>query len=67
MMGYDSNTRVRGEAMSFIVRLWRDAAGRPTAQGEVEHIGTGERRLFLDHAGLIDLLENWQRDLETVH
>lgn len=66
MMGYDGDRAVRGETISFIVRLWRDAAGRATVQGEVEHIGTGERRLFLDHHDLISLLESWQRDPEAV-
>jgi hypothetical protein len=31
--------------------------------GEVEHIGTGEKRLFVDPQTLLTLLQSWEHDL----
>jgi hypothetical protein len=52
--------------MSFIVRLWPSDGVSPEMRGEVEHIATGEKRLFVDHRSLMALLQSWQRDLEAV-
>jgi hypothetical protein len=59
-------SEVRVPAMSFIVRVWRDEESAPTMRGEVEHVGTGEKRLFLDHWSLLNLLDTWRQDLELV-
>jgi hypothetical protein len=54
---------VRAPAMSFILRLWPDAEGETTMRGEIEHVGTGEKRAFLDHWTLMELLDTWRQDL----
>ncbi len=59
-------TRVRAPTTSFIVRVWQDDGSGSELRGEVEHIGTGEKRLFLDAASLLSLIEAWRRDLEAV-
>jgi len=60
-------TRVRAPAMSFIVRVWTDEEeNEPQLRGEVEHIGTGEKRLFLDEWSLLNLIECWRKDLHAV-
>jgi hypothetical protein len=56
---------VRAPAMSFILRLWPDVDGELTMRGEIEHVGTGEKRAFLDYSALVQLLDAWKRDLET--
>ncbi len=60
-----SDTRVRAPALSFIVRVWTDDENDPELRGEVEHIGTGEKRLFLDIWSLLNLIERWRRDLQA--
>lgn len=55
---------VRAPAMSFIVRVWRDGDGTAPMRGEIEHVGTGEKRAFLDYWSLLTLLDTWRRDLE---
>ena len=55
---------VRTPAMSFIVRVWRDADGMPTMRGEIEYVGTGEKRFFQDYWSLLNLLETWRQDVE---
>lgn len=57
---------VRTPAMSFIVRVWRDTDGMPTMRGEIEYVGTGEKRFFLDYWSLLNLLETWRQDIELV-
>lgn len=59
------DTKVRAPAMSFIVRIWQDEDDQQL-RGEVEHIGTGEKRLFLDSWSLLSLIEGWRRDLGAV-
>jgi len=60
-------TRVRAPAMSFIVLVWTDEEeNEPQLRGEVEHIGTGEKRLFLDEWSLLNLIECWRKDLHAV-
>jgi hypothetical protein len=61
-----NDRNVRAPAMSFIVRVWKDGADAPTMRGEVENIGTGEKRLFLDHWSLLNLLDSWRQDIELV-
>ena len=56
----------RAPAMSFIVRVWNDGEGAPQMRGEIEHVGTGEKRFFLDYWSLLNLIETWRRDLEGV-
>jgi len=57
---------VRAPAMSFIVRLWDDSESVPSMRGEVEHIGTGERRFFVNYWSLLNLLEEWRQDLTPI-
>lgn len=52
----------RAPAMSFILRLWPDADGEATMRGEIENVGTGEKRAFLDYWALLKLLETWRDD-----
>jgi hypothetical protein len=63
-----TNTSVRAPATSFIVRVWAQDDDDQTKdmRGEVEHIGTGEKRLFLNAWSLLTLLEGWCRDLGAV-
>lgn len=58
------NKAVRSPAMSFIVRVWRDGEGVPSMRGEVEHVGTGEKRFFLDYWSLLQLLDGWRQELD---
>lgn len=53
----------RTPATSFIVRVWNDDEGTAQVRGEIEHLGTGEKRFFLDYASLTRLLETWRHDL----
>jgi hypothetical protein len=53
---------VRAPAMSFILRLWPDADGEAPMRGEIENVGTGEKRAFLDYLALLKLLESWRDD-----
>jgi hypothetical protein len=48
--------------MSFIVRVWADDAETPQMRGEIEHLGTGERRFFPDYWSLLKLIEAWRQD-----
>jgi hypothetical protein len=50
---------VRTPAMSFIVRVWTDHDDRQM-RGEIEHLGTGEKRFFPNHLSLLNLLETWR-------
>jgi len=59
-------TRVRAPAISFIVRVWPDDEDESQMRGEVEHVGTGERRLFVNEWSLVTLIDSWRRDLEAV-
>jgi hypothetical protein len=58
--------KVRAPAVSFIVRVWQDDADTSSMRGEVEHLRTGEKRLFLDYWSLLNLLDSWRHDLELV-
>jgi hypothetical protein len=53
----------RAPATSFIVRVWSDDEESSQVRGEIEHVGTGEKHLFLDYASLTTLIEAWRRDL----
>jgi hypothetical protein len=46
--------------------VWTDADSTSQVRGEVEYVGTGEKRLFLDYTALQSLLETWHHDLEAV-
>jgi hypothetical protein len=63
----ESNRMTRAPAMSFIVRVWKDGESTPQVRGEVENVGTGEKRLFLDYSSLQSLIETWHHDLETAN
>jgi hypothetical protein len=52
--------------MSFIVRVWRDSDDVPVMRGEVENVGTGEKRAFIDYWSLLKLLDSWRQDSEPV-
>ena len=56
---------IRRPSVSVIVRLWPSDGSSPEIRGEVEHIATGEKRMFADHRSLLQLLESWQHDLEV--
>jgi hypothetical protein len=58
---------VRYPTTSFIVRVWNDDGSVPQMRGEIEHLGTGEKRFFLDPWALLSLIESWHQDLEVVH
>lgn len=62
----ENQGKVRAPAMSFIVRVWQDDDGVPAMRGEIEHVGTGEKRFFLDYWSLLNLLDGWRQDLELV-
>jgi hypothetical protein len=51
--------------MSFILRLWPDSDGESAMRGEIENVGTGEKRAFLDYRSLLKLLDSWREDAET--
>jgi hypothetical protein len=53
----------RSPATSFIVRVWSDDEGAAQVRGEIEHVGTGEKRFFLDYSSLTNLIEAWRKDL----
>jgi hypothetical protein len=61
--GMDNGRAIRHRNLSFIVRLWPCEGRVGEMCGEVEHIGTGEKRLFMDHQALISLLQSWEKDL----
>jgi hypothetical protein len=52
---------VRTPIVSFIIRV-REAEADSGMCGEVEHLGTGERRVFRDAASLTQLIEEWRRE-----
>jgi len=60
------SSAVRSPAMSFIVRVWRDGDDAPSMRGEIEHVGTGEKRAFLDYWSLLKLLDSWHQDIDPV-
>jgi hypothetical protein len=33
-------------------------------RGEIEHLGTGERRFFPNHGSLLALIETWRQEIE---
>jgi hypothetical protein len=51
--------------VSIIVRLWPSDNDSSDIRGEVEHVATGEKRMFADSRSLLQLLASWQRDLEV--
>jgi hypothetical protein len=52
--------------MSFILRLWPDVEDEAAMRGEIENLGTGEKRAFLDYWSLLKLLDTWRQDLDAV-
>jgi hypothetical protein len=38
------------------------ADGEPQMRGEIEHLGTGEKRFFPNHTSLLTLIEMWRRE-----
>jgi hypothetical protein len=53
---------VRAPATSFILRVWSDHDNEPQMRGEIEHLGTGEKRFFPNYVSLLNLLETWRRE-----
>jgi len=51
------------EALTFVVRLWReiDADNHTCWRGRVEHVGTQEVGYVDDVAGVSRLIERWTR------
>ena len=66
MRGMYEDDTIRAPATSFIVRIWNDKGQARGMRGEVEHLRTGEKRLFVDYWTLLDILEAWRLDAETV-
>lgn len=60
----ESSKMTRAPALSFIVRVWNDDESTPAVRGEIENVGTGEKRFFLDYGSLLSLIDHWRRDLE---
>lgn len=58
---------VRAPAKSFILRLWPDGEGESSMRGEIENVGTGEKRAFLDYWSLLKLLDTWREDTSPTH
>jgi|GEM_PF-1308826 len=58
-----SNPGHAGEAMTFVVRLWRetDAAGHAHWRGRVEHVGTEEVGYVANVADVACFIERWTR------
>lgn len=54
----------RAPTMSFIVRVWNDGDGKPAMRGEIEHVTTGEKRLFFDYASMLSVIDTWRQDLD---
>jgi len=55
----------RAPALSFIVRVYTGEDGQREIRGEIEHIGTGEKRLFLDKGTLLSLIDGWRDERQT--
>jgi len=55
----------RAPSVSFIVRVYTGEDGQSEIRGEIEHIGTGEKRLFLDHGALLSLIDGWRQELRA--
>ena len=55
----------RAPALSFIVRVYTGEEGQREIRGEIEHIATGEKRLFLDQGSLVSLIDVWRRELQA--
>lgn len=58
-------TQVRAPATSFIVRVWNEEGSEGQLRGEIEHVGTGEKRFFPNYAALLTLIESWRREDEA--
>lgn len=56
---------IRAPATSFIVRVWNEDEGTLQVRGEIEHVGTGEKRFFPDYSALTSLIESWRQDLKS--
>ncbi len=54
------DTTVRSPATAFIVRVWNE--GDVQVRGEIEHLETGERRLFLDYGSLLAFIDMHQAE-----
>jgi hypothetical protein len=55
----------RAPAVSFIVRVYTSDESQREIRGEIEHIGTGEKRLFLDKGALLNLIDGWRKELSA--
>lgn len=51
-------------ATSFIVRVWSDTDGQASVRGEIENVGTGEKRPFADYSSMLSVIESWREDLQ---
>ena len=60
------NGKIRTPATSFIVRVWANEGDGPRMRGEIEHLGTGERRYFDSYWSLLDQIENWRAKVEAL-
>lgn len=58
--------KVRTPATTFIVRVWTDDDDDSTMRGEIEHIGSGERKFFDSYGTLFEQIETWRPRVEAV-
>lgn len=61
----EQGNSVRAPATSFIIRVWTDDGSEPQMRGEIEHVGTGEKRFFLNYWSMLKLIETWRHDFEA--
>ena len=52
---------VHSRPLALIVRVWVDEEA-VALRGDVEHVYTGERRLFQAYDALVALIEQWRQD-----
>lgn len=57
---------LRPPVVSFIVRMWPQTGDGSQTRGEIEHIQTGERRVFNSYQSMLDLIDNWRREAAAV-
>lgn len=61
-MDRDADGPLRLQATALIIRLWPEAGTAQAMRGEIEHLRTGEKRLFERYEVLVALLERWRQD-----
>jgi hypothetical protein len=52
----ERNRPVRSPATAFVIRIWTE--GDEKIRGEIEHLESGERRLFVDYSSLLSFIDS---------